>query len=63
MSKDNVCKWKEIKGIDYNQLEQPFGTRTWKSGCCDESWTNYPDVDVFKYCPFCGKPIRVIEEE
>jgi hypothetical protein len=53
MSKDNVCEWREIS-------EEHD-----KTSCGhDMYYSEYiNDFQVMEYCPYCGKPIRVIEEE
>lgn len=45
---DDVCEWnKQIKTYD------------WKPSCEPNSVFNVAGVGWFKYCPYCGKKIKV----
>lgn len=47
---DNVCEWiKQYKTYD------------WTPSCETNSVYNVAEVVWFKYCPFCGKKIKVME--
>ena len=47
---DDVCEWKkQIKAYD------------WKPSCETNSVYNVAGVGWFKFCPYCGKKIKVVE--
>lgn len=45
----NMCEWKNYKKYD------------WKPSCETNSVYNVVGVGWFKYCPYCGKRIKVVE--
>ena len=54
--KAEVCKWTE---------EDPEWGR-WNSGCGQTfcfDMSSSPDENDFAFCPYCGKPLEVIEPE
>ena len=49
---DTHCGYKDF---DNRELYYP--------SCCDEKPINVYDFDKERYCRFCGKPIKLIEED
>lgn len=48
---DDVCEWKDYKdGIEHS----------YHIGCCEEAFSQCYETD-FKFCPYCGKKIKVVE--
>ena len=58
--KSEKCRWKEI---DKNRLRVPNDIfHTYKADCFEEPhYGFYWIVDLFKYCPYCGKEIEMDE--
>ena len=49
---DDVCEWKDYKdGIEHS----------YHIGCCEEAFSQCYETD-FKFCPYCGKKIKVVEQ-
>ena len=50
-NKDDVCEWKDYKdGIEHS----------YHIGCCEEAFSQCYETN-FKFCPYCGKKIKVVE--
>ena len=47
---DDVCEW-----------TKQYKTYDWKPSCETNSVYNVAGVGWFKYCPYCGKKIKVVE--
>ena len=48
---NDVCEWKDYKdGIEHS----------YHIGCCEEAFSQCYETD-FKFCPYCGKKIKVVE--
>ena len=48
---DDVCEWKDYKdGIEHS----------YHICCCEEAFSQCYESD-FKFCPYCGKKIKVVE--
>ena len=48
---DDVCEWKDYKdGIEHS----------YHIGCCEEAFSQCYETN-FKFCPYCGKKIKVVE--
>lgn len=55
---DDVCEWKYPKEImDNTEFEVSCNSRPLKRGIVPNNFTFYD----FKYCPYCGKKIKVVE--
>lgn len=46
-----TCDWKEEKGVDYY----------YTCGCIGK-WYKQEDKTDWKYCPYCGRKIKVVEK-
>ena len=48
---DDACEWKDYKdGIEHS----------YHIGCCEEAFSQCYETN-FKFCPYCGKKIKVVE--
>lgn len=55
---DDVCEWKYPKEImDNTEFEVSCNSRPLKRGIVPNNFSFYD----FKYCPYCGKKIKVVE--
>ena len=47
---DDVCEWKDYKdGIEHS----------YHMGCCEEAFSQCYETN-FKFCPYCGKKIKIV---
>ena len=47
---DDVCEWKDYKdGIEHS----------YHIGCCEEAFSQCYETN-FKFCPYCGKKIKIV---
>ena len=47
---DDVCEWKDYKdGIEHS----------YHISCCEEAFSQCYETD-FKFCPYCGKKIKIV---
>jgi hypothetical protein len=53
----DVCEWLSTEDFDGDPF---YETNCGESFCFIEGDVKYNGI---KYCPYCGRPIRVIEEE
>lgn len=55
---EHTCKWRE-DGYKWD------GYGYWETGCDNlfQFNTGGPEENRFKFCPYCGKPIEVVENE
>jgi len=47
---DKYCIWEYIKEFDF-----------YRTGCNRSYWKESRDFSNFKYCPYCGKEIKIDE--
>jgi len=54
----NTCKWKQD---GFNLVEHDY----WETTCGNlfQFYNRGPEQNHFKFCPYCGKPIEVVEDK